>query len=230
MHNQPAVKSARTFTVLALLIAFSLAPVMAPLVCNVVAASGAALEYQQLKSFGFADLMGQSPESPLIEGTDGALYGTTYGGAPGDIGTVFKINKDGSGYCVLHRFGSIENDGSNPSAALLEASDGALYGTTSRGGSNLLGGQTLYGGTVFKLNKDGSDYCVLHSFGSTGDGENPQAELIEGSDGALYGTTADGGATRAAAAAHANKKLPRCFARRQPAQQTGQQTDRDQSD
>lgn len=160
----------------------------------VAAAADAAFQYQRLKSFGFADLMGQSPQAPLIEGTDGSLYGTSYGGAPGDLGTVFKLNKDGSGYRVLHRFGSIESDGIYPSAGVVEASDGALYGTTPRGGSNLSGGFVLYGGIVFKLNKDGSGYRILHSFGSGGDGENPHGELIEGSDGALYGTTTDGGA------------------------------------
>jgi uncharacterized repeat protein (TIGR03803 family) len=169
---------------------------MAPISGLILVATGAeaAFDHQLLKSFGFADLMGQGPAARLIEGTDGCLYGTSVGGAPRDLGTVFKLNKDGSGNRVLHRFGSVEDDGIYPAAGLVEASDGALYGTTPRGGSNLMGGVILNGGTVFTLNKDGSGYRILHSFGSAGDGENPQGELIEGSDGKLYGTTVDGGA------------------------------------
>ena len=170
---------------LLIILVFSLLPVVAH----------ADLQYHQIKSFGFPDQMGVSPRAPLIEGTDGLLYGTSYGGAPGDSGTVFELNKDGSGYRVLHRFGSIDKDGFFPQAALVKGSDGALYGTTSKGGSNCCG-EVLYGGTVFKLNRDGSGYQMLRSFGGGNDGENLQCELIEGSDGALYGTTTDGGATR----------------------------------
>ena len=144
--------------------------------------------YQRLKSFGSPELMGQSPRALLLQGSDGALYGTTRGGGGSIAGTVFRINPDGSGYHALHGFGTIASDGVFPSAGLVEASDGALYGTTYSGGSN------VYYGTVFKLNKDGSSYSTLHSFGGSGDdGKNPYAGLIEGSDGALYGTTFGGG-------------------------------------
>ena len=47
---------------------------------------------------------------------------------------------------------------------------------------------------MFSLNKDGSNYKVLHHFKADGrDGQNPQGELVEGRYGALYGTTRDGG-------------------------------------
>src|ERR1041385_351752 len=95
---------------LLIILVFSLLPVVAH----------ADLQYHQIKSFGFPDQMGVSPRAPLIEGTDGLLYGTSYGGAPGDSGTVFELNKDGSGYRVLHRFGSIDKDGFFPQAALVK--------------------------------------------------------------------------------------------------------------
>jgi uncharacterized repeat protein (TIGR03803 family) len=134
----------------------------------------------------------------VVEGGDGILYGTTQvGGRPGSAeyatgsGTVFKVNKDGSGYAVLHRFPGLSGDGISPWAGLVQGRDGALYGTT-------LGGGTNGAGTVFKLNKDGSGYAVLHSFpDSVMDGANPMAGLLAGSDGWFYGTT-DGGGTSSA--------------------------------
>jgi len=39
----------------------------------------------------------------------------------------------------------------------LQAADGLLYGTTSRGGSD-------GAGTLFRLNADGSSYMILYSF------------------------------------------------------------------
>ena len=88
---------------------------------------------------------GYQPWGGLAEGTNGVLYGTTRLGGTNDVGTVFKINKNGTGYSVLHRFQSTGGDGNLPQAALLlPASDGALYGVTP------VGGGSSYG-TVFKL-------------------------------------------------------------------------------
>jgi len=142
--------------------------------------SHAGVYYQRLKSFGFLEQTAINPAAPLIEGTDGALYGTTYAGGTNNGGTAFKLNKDGGGYKILHSFASSTSDGVNPFAALIEGSDGALYGTTFYGGSSNVG-------TVFKLNPDGSAYRVLHSFAGGGEGGNPSG-VIEGSDGTLYGT------------------------------------------
>jgi len=77
--------------------------------------------------------------------------------------------------------------GSNPTS-LIEATDHNLYGTLNEGGSK-------WEGVVFKLKKDGSGYVALHNFtGYLGgeDGSWPQG-VVEGSDGALYGTTQVGG-------------------------------------
>ena len=145
---------------------------------------------QPLLSFGSANQAGQYPEASLIQGADGALYGTTSDGGAGTNGTVFRIGTNGFGYTVLHTFSSTGGDGRHPRAGLVRGSDGALYGTTSDGGSS-------DHGTVFKLNPDGSGYSVLHSFtGSPADGSNPEAELIQGNDGAFYGTACRGGAFR----------------------------------
>lgn len=153
--------------------------------------------FQTIKSFGFPAQTGIYPTARLIQGSDGVLYGTTSLGSTGGYGTVFRVNKDGSGYLVLKTIsgsppygeinGSLVAAGYN--AGLVQGSDGTLYGTTYYGG-------TSSNGTIFKIDTDGSGYAILRSFtGTAGDGANPMAEVIQGTDGALYGTTYGGGAS-----------------------------------
>jgi uncharacterized repeat protein (TIGR03803 family) len=59
--------------------------------------------FTRLHSFGNPDQMGYGPTAALIEGSDGALYGTTSDDRGGN-GSVFRVNKDGSGFAVLHSF------------------------------------------------------------------------------------------------------------------------------
>jgi uncharacterized repeat protein (TIGR03803 family) len=143
--------------------------------------------YSVLWNFNNVGGDGQWPLGGVTEGSDGVLYGTTQSGGTSNLGTVFKLNRDGSGYGILRSLGTSTNDGSVPWGRLVEGSDGALYGTTAGGG-----GATALG-TVFKLKKDGTGYTVLHSFSTSHDGYYPRTGLLEGSDGALYGTTEYGG-------------------------------------
>jgi uncharacterized repeat protein (TIGR03803 family) len=128
---------------------------------------------------------GATPYAALIQGADGLLYGTTYGGGATDAGTVFKVDTNGGSYAVLYSFTN-GLDGAHPSGGLLQGRDGALYGTAETGSSNNCG-------TVFRLGTDGLGYTVLHAFSNWPDGALPQASLIQGTDGALYGTTDQGG-------------------------------------
>jgi uncharacterized repeat protein (TIGR03803 family) len=147
--------------------------------------------YSVLHLFNTNSLEGRSPQGGLIQARDGALYGTAYGGTKvggfgQSYGTLFKILTNGS-FQLLHTFTNNNTDGTYPAAALLQASDGALYGTTVSGGTN-------NAGTVFKINPDTTGYQVLYNFGaSSSDGKNPQAALVQGPDGFLYGTTSAGG-------------------------------------
>jgi uncharacterized repeat protein (TIGR03803 family) len=151
--------------------------------------------YTMLYAFAGTGGDGSNPTG-VMEASDGVLYGTTrYGGTNIGTrfnGTVFKLNKDGSGYRLLHLFNYPNGDGSEPTAPPIEATDGALYGTTIYGGNGF--GPGTGAGTVFKMNKDGSSYVVLHIF--TGDdGEGPSTSLLQGTDGAMYGATEWAGAT-----------------------------------
>ena len=125
------------------------------------------------------------PDAGPIQGSDGNFYGTTQMGGTNGVGAVFKVTPAGA-ETVLYSFGA-SGDGTTPYAALVKGSDGNFYGTTESGGANGVG-------TVFKLTPAGVE-TVLYSFGATsGDGANPYASLIQGSDGNFYGTTYSGGA------------------------------------
>jgi uncharacterized repeat protein (TIGR03803 family) len=120
---------------------------------------------------------GHTPLGGVIEGADGALYGTASRGGPDDAGAVFRMTKSGQ-LSFLHVFTGA--DGREPHGELRLATDGAFYGTTAFGGSTDQG-------TVFRLETNG-DFTSLHSFDGD-DGMQPMAGLLEGADGALYGTT-----------------------------------------
>ena len=121
---------------LALTAAAALALVLAP------AASAAAPTFQVLHHLDYSTTGGY-PFAGLVQGTDGALYGTTQTGGSSSSGTVFKLNPDGSGFTVLQNL-DYYTTGGTPFARLVQGTDGALYGTTYDGGSS---GQ----GTAFRL-------------------------------------------------------------------------------
>src|SRR5271165_1156389 len=87
---------------------------------------------------------------------------------------------------VIHNFTGGQ-DGGSPFAGLIMDKAGNLYGTTAFGGSG--------NGTVFRLVFKSSHWVFqpLYSFAGGTDGANPQARVIIGPDGALYGTTQNGG-------------------------------------
>jgi uncharacterized repeat protein (TIGR03803 family) len=141
--------------------------------------------YTVIHVFGTTADDGSNPYGGLLIGSDGMLYGTTEKGHNGTgLGTVFRLNTDGSGFETLHTFTG-GNDGQDPVAPLMETPEGYLYGTTMFSGS---GG----GGTVFRSRRDGTDYSVVHAF-STADGTDPRAGLTLTIGGLLYGTASSGG-------------------------------------
>jgi uncharacterized repeat protein (TIGR03803 family) len=129
---------------------------------------------------------------PLIEGADGNLYGTANLGGTNNCGTIFELSISGQ-LIQIYSF-PCGAGGYAPAGPLIQASDGNFYGTTEGGGvtnTRCSGGC----GTVFKMSA--GVVSILYSFaGSPQDGMYPIAGLVEGTDGSLYGSTAEGGTLR----------------------------------
>jgi len=123
----------------------------------------------------------------VILDSAGNLYGTTEaGGALSQWGVVYKLNPAGQ-ETVLHSFCSLANctDGAQPVAGVIFDSAGNLYGTTVSGGAGEYG-------VVYELDAAGQ-LTVLYSFTNGADGGEPEAGVIRGSAGDLYGTAQSGG-------------------------------------
>jgi len=149
-----------------------------------------------LHSFTGADGDGEAPPAGLAVDEFGDLAGTTtYGGHA--AGTVFALQPPAvTGgeweYRVLYRFGKITNDGNDPEAGVTLAGGNAIYGTTVGGGSSA-------NGTVFQLTRThGGPWqeSGVYSFNNGDDGKIPFAGVLL-LDGALYGTTVQGGSAKA---------------------------------
>jgi len=127
----------------------------------------------------------QNPDfGPLVQGTNGHLYGTV--GFDTD-GSVFQIDGTGT-LTTVHSFDG--TDGEYPFAGLMLAANGNFYGTTDGGGANS-------SGTLFELTPAGNlttlyNFCALTT---CVDGGNPEANLVQKGDGNFYGTTEVGGAS-----------------------------------
>lgn len=133
---------------------------------------------------------GTTPKAPLLQASDGNFYGTTSSGGASSSGTIFKMTPAGV-LTVVKAFTNTTNTayGNNCVAALIQGSDGNLYGTTSSGGGLGLG-------TLFKITTGGTFTSLVSFTGTSGAalGSAPQTALVQASDGNLYGTTTTGGA------------------------------------
>jgi uncharacterized repeat protein (TIGR03803 family) len=139
---------------------------------------------------------GAYPFAGVVQGSNRVLYGATDGGGQSNGGTVFELIPPSSPgpwrEKMLHSFSGKRGDGAGPLASLVVGPKGVLYGTTSGGGA-------AHAGTVFQLTPPASPggawtETVLYSFtGQNGDGKTPNAGVVIGAGGALYGTTQSGG-------------------------------------
>jgi uncharacterized repeat protein (TIGR03803 family) len=135
-----------------------------------------------LHNFNNVTTDGAYPYGPLVQGTDGNLYGTTYVGGRLGGGSIFKITFSGT-FTLLYSFGGA-GSGTLLYGGLVQGTDGNFYGTTYQGG-------TTAKGTIFQITPAGV-LTTIHNFAGT-DGAGPYATMIFGNDGKLYGTTNQGG-------------------------------------
>lgn len=123
---------------------------------------------------------GANPVGTLVI-SGSTLYGMTVLGGVNNVGVIFKIETDGTGYQKLLDF-DVSN-GAMPYSSLI-ISGSVLYGIAQQGGDNLIG-------VVFRINTDGSGYAKLLDFNGA-NGQSPVGSLVLAGN-TLYGVTARGG-------------------------------------
>jgi uncharacterized repeat protein (TIGR03803 family) len=159
----------------------SVTSTFAALNVTIVTASGVTL--QTLYSFT-NNTFGCLPYGGLVQASDGNFYGAAgAGGANGD-GTLYRMKTNGT-VSVLYTF-TDSSDGGSPTAALIQATNGQLYGTATSGGNN-------GSGVVFHMATNGASRTA-YSLTSSNNGSYPADALLQGRDGNFYGTAEQGGA------------------------------------
>ncbi len=153
---------------------------------------GVIFEYEPIskafiKKFDFSNATstGANPLGNLTLANNGKLYGMTNNGGANGGGVLFE-------YDFLNNIFANKIDldyptGSSPNGGLTLASNGKFYGLTSQGGT---GGY----GVLFEYDLSSNIYSKKIDFAFT-NGFSPNANLIQSSNGKLYGTTAGGGAS-----------------------------------
>jgi uncharacterized repeat protein (TIGR03803 family) len=154
-------------------------------------------EFSVLHSFNGSN--GARPYAALVE-VNGALYGTTASGGAYGLGTIFRLAS--SGLTVLHSFNFFT--GAAPVTALIHGADGQLYGTAPIGGLSDFG--TGGSGTLFRVSLSGT-VTLLHSFSRASGVATPLGRLMQGADGALYGTAYSGAVFSIAATGSGFRRL-----------------------
>jgi uncharacterized repeat protein (TIGR03803 family) len=168
----------------------STATVLCALVTAVVV-TAPAQTYTTIYSFTGSSAEPASPNSPLVQGTNGDFYGTSVKGGGSLKGTVFRITP-ADRVTTLYSFCGQDECGKNNGAplGLIQATNGNFYGVGRSGSAN---------GSVFEITPSGSLTTVYNfcSQSNCADGDIPNGVLLQGLDGNFYGTTQAGGTNNA---------------------------------
>ncbi|HMI78923.1 MAG TPA: choice-of-anchor tandem repeat GloVer-containing protein [Ferruginibacter sp.] len=127
---------------------------------------------------------GGFPQGSLLPHSNGKLYGMASLGAISGKGNLFEFNVATN--TIINRVSFSGSIGSEPVGTLMQAADGKLYGTTYRGGANLVG-------TLFQYDPVTSAFSKKFDFDLIVSGGLPVSSMIQATDGMLYGLTKVGG-------------------------------------
>lgn len=164
---------------------------LAVVFCLATAVASSGQSFTTVHSFIGDPSEGSAVYAPVIQATDGSLYGITMSGGSGSCtfgcGTFYKVTPAGA-LTTLYSFTSFQVPGT-----LIQGANGNFYGTSGIGGA--FSAWCSEGcGSFFELTPGGS-ITTLYSFCvqmNCPDGGDPNV-LLQGADGNLYGTTYYGG-------------------------------------
>jgi len=114
---------------------------------------------------------GRYPLGSLISATNGKLYGCASWGGANDDGVLFEYTPGASSVTKLHDF-DLLTSGQYPYGALLQASNGKLYGLTKNG-------SVTNDGILFEYNITTSTFSALSSFANTNGSKPSYTQLLE---------------------------------------------------
>jgi uncharacterized repeat protein (TIGR03803 family) len=154
-------------------------------------------QWRETVLHSFTGTDGGSVVAALVKGSGGLLYGAaSIGGASGN-GTVFSLTLPTAAHpdsveTPLYAFSGVASVA--PNATLIGDGTGALYGMSGLDATN---NGIVEGGAVFKLTPPASGqsawtYQQISSFVSRKELGGPQAPLVMGKNGTLYGGYPDG--------------------------------------
>lgn len=112
------------------------------------------------------------------------LWATTNNGGSILGGTIFKLDTAGNNYSLIYDWDNLSN-GKRPHCGLMQANNGKLYGVTFQDGS-------LFGGVLYEYDYISNIYTKKHDF-TDATGSFPEGQLIQASNGKLYGLAGFGG-------------------------------------
>ncbi len=141
------------------------------------------LTHVYTKHFDFINSKGIFPAGNLMKAVNGLLYGMTNGGGANNYGVLFSFDPALNSYTKLIDFNGA--NGQAPFGSIIQADDGKLYGMTYYGGANNLG-------VLFSFDSNTNTHTKLVDFNNS-KGTNPLGNLMQASNGLLYGMTSGGG-------------------------------------
>jgi uncharacterized repeat protein (TIGR03803 family) len=137
--------------------------------------------YVDIHNFIYID--GSNPNGSLIQLSNGKLYGMTRSGGTNSVGVIFSFDLMSAAYTKLYDF--TPSTGYGPYGDLMQATNSKLYGMTFSGGPSNYG-------VIFSFDITNGTYTVVHNFDLM-HGSNPYGNVIQASNGLLYGMTWQGG-------------------------------------
>lgn len=137
--------------------------------------------------YSFTATTGRNPRGAMVEASNGRLYGVAYAGGAGagvGNGTLYEYNPSTNSFAKVQDMSTAAL--LRPYAGLMRATNNILYGVSQ------FGGGVDNGGSIYSYNVSTNTLTKLRDF-ATVDGLSPIAELMQASNGVLYGVCPTGG-------------------------------------